>query len=384
MKYRIVLNTILIVCVFVLNPSTSINIPKPYVLANKDLPKLANSGRMNDEKGFTSAISEKLFFVFDGFRGIITNYLKAEKLKSIRKIEGEEALTFGEFKFLEQSKEDIGKIFRLAITIPFSPEFFFYSYLVMPIMSFPSNPWAWSAMPSSFDNEETYQKRQKIINKRRIQALVRSLVTLKDDTLDNIAEKTRDIREGQLAVICKSLKRNKVSIAAAMDEVKDWIEYESKSPKSFEKLSIRADTVPGAVIKDCCRAIGAEGVPNIPLIRRFNIAELSKYIEKIKNSDDFIRKIGTKSLSEEELQKACDERCISTHSKSKKALCSDIDQWLSIIYKPSNQQVIKDGNSKLYFAANPYNKRFALMTLYVAKELKSSDFGSMYNDLFSK
>ena len=36
--------------------------------------------------------------------------------------------------------------------------------------------------------------------------------------------------------------------------------------------------VPGAVIKECCRSVGVDGVPNIPIIRRLNIGEIKGYL----------------------------------------------------------------------------------------------------------
>ena len=41
--------------------------------------------------------------------------------------------------------------------------------------------------------------------------------------------------------------------------------------------------VPGSIVKGCCRSIGVEGLPNIPLINKMNIGEVAKYVDKVRN-----------------------------------------------------------------------------------------------------
>lgn len=85
--------------------------------------------------------------ILNGIKSIPKNFLEAERLKKIRKSRGNGALTFSEYGFIEKANEDMSKIFRMIITIPFSPEFFFYSYIVFPAMA-SNNPFAWSSMSS--------------------------------------------------------------------------------------------------------------------------------------------------------------------------------------------------------------------------------------------
>jgi hypothetical protein len=59
---------------------------------------------------------------------------------------------FHSFTKLKQINEDFMKLFRLAITYPISPEFFFYSYIIGPCLNSRAN--AWSSWPSTFDSKE--------------------------------------------------------------------------------------------------------------------------------------------------------------------------------------------------------------------------------------
>jgi hypothetical protein len=123
---------------------------------------------------------------------LVSNFKKAEKLKKLRKNKGDEALSFSDFRFLEKAKEDWSKSFKLMITIPFSPEFFFYSYIVFPMMS-TDNPWAWKAMPSSFDDPADKVRRHNALRKRRVQAVVVAIQTLQNDLQDDLPkEKVRE------------------------------------------------------------------------------------------------------------------------------------------------------------------------------------------------
>ena len=85
--------------------------------------------------------------IINGVKSIPKNFLEADRLKKLRKAGGNEALTFTEYRFIEKASEDLSKIFRMIVTIPFSPEFFFYSYIVFPAMA-TNNPFAWSSMSS--------------------------------------------------------------------------------------------------------------------------------------------------------------------------------------------------------------------------------------------
>jgi hypothetical protein len=52
-------------------------------------------------------------------------------------------------------------------------------------MMTPTNPWAWKALPSGFDDADDIIKRDAIIAKRRLQALVNSISALKGETVED-------------------------------------------------------------------------------------------------------------------------------------------------------------------------------------------------------
>ena len=56
-----------------------------------------------------------------------------------------------------------------------------------------NNPWAWRTLPSSFDDETYADMRFKAVSKRRIQAVINSLLTIKKDTIDDIPQSVREV-----------------------------------------------------------------------------------------------------------------------------------------------------------------------------------------------
>jgi hypothetical protein len=104
----------------------------------------------------TAQLQKTVSRMMNGLKSIPKNFLEAERLKKLRKSKGMSALTFSEYGFIVKANDDLSKIFRMIITIPFSPEFFFYSYIVFPAMA-PNNPFAWASM-SSGESLITYRK----------------------------------------------------------------------------------------------------------------------------------------------------------------------------------------------------------------------------------
>ena len=49
----------------------------------------------------------------------------------------------------------------------------------------------------------------------------------------------------------------------------------------FQSLSYLFQNVPGSIVKGCCRSVGIEGLPNIPVINKMNIGEIAKYVDKV-------------------------------------------------------------------------------------------------------
>ena len=98
----------------------------------------------NKNKNFVKGVIEILTNTMNRFvvgtKDFIKQAAEVERLKKVKSKYGDEALTYTQFKLLEQSKDDFGKLFRIGITIPISPQIFFYSYLVFPMMAGQS-PW---------------------------------------------------------------------------------------------------------------------------------------------------------------------------------------------------------------------------------------------------
>lgn len=265
-------------------------------------PSLSSSSHRDDN--FLTHLQKNLRIVYRGSTTCLSDFMRANKIKQRSKKLGLPSISFTDYNFLERSKADISKCFRLLITIPLSPEFFFYSYMIFPILS-ANNPWAWRALPSSFDDVSDAIVREQAIVKRRVQTVVISLHTLKTDTLDDVGNsKLVSSRKKQLDIIGRALQQT--SLAKALDELSPWLLSEGNKAS---KLSV--GQVPGLIIKQCCRSVGLDGVPNLPVVRRLNIGELNGYLEKLRSSDTFLETKGLSGLSLDEIKMACFERCIS-------------------------------------------------------------------------
>jgi len=323
--------------------------------------------------GFYANVKKNVQIICRGSSAIFSDMKKAANIKKLKKLKGLPALSFTQYQFLQQTKGDITKCFRLLITIPLSPEFFFYSYIVFPLFS-SSNPWAWRSLPSGFDDPRDVAVRETAINKRRQQTVVFGLHALQAETIDDVG--TLELRREKINVlntIEKVLKTN--TLSSGLELIKPWLLSDVNSSK---KLGIKK--VPGSVVKQCCRSFGEEGVPNIPLIRRLNIGQVNTQINNIRESDNFLDLRGVKTLTNEEAKAACYERCISTEKKTAPQMRSDLTEWLDEVKKPvALPTSVSTGKGKATVMVTNYqNKRLAMMALHTVKGLKSSDFCAVY------
>jgi hypothetical protein len=263
------ISTIFIVAA-ILAPTSVIAGPfpsKPIISSSKTSLSLVKNNNQLDN--VVSHLKKTVNRVITGVKSIPDNYFEAERLKKIRKLKGNNALTYNEYKFIEKSSEDLSKLFRMVITIPFSPEFFFYSYIVFPAMA-STNPFAWTSMPSGFDADASdKKKRSDILTKRRAQTLVNSLVTLRGETVEVGNEEKNTRREEQLKIIQKALTRGSMR-----ESIKDCLPFlTTENDKKATSLKMKLLDVPGSIVKGCCRSVGIEGLPNIPLINKLNLGE---------------------------------------------------------------------------------------------------------------
>lgn len=265
----------------------------------------------------------------DGTTNFIQQTQEAEQIKKIKAKYGESALTYTQFKLLEQSKEDFGKMFRICVTIPISPQIFFYSYLVFPMLS-AASPWAWRQFPSTFDeNKKDKIQRYRTIKQRRVTTLFSVLNTLlKETSEEGSSEENQIMRKKQIEQLksCLYYNNNDGNVMKALSIIEEWLyssvdkniykKYvahqqlstttstttststtntntkqkptkkslfspSSNSANSDIKLNMKFDTFPVAVITDIVKALGMDGMPNVPLIKRLNANELSRYCDKV-------------------------------------------------------------------------------------------------------
>ena len=238
---------------------------------------MSSKGKVKFDESF-SYVTTSFRRLSKGFTSIVPNALELHRLRKRLKSDSS-SMSYSDYKRMERLADDVSKIFRLGITIPLSPELFFYSYIVSPLLS-PSNPFAWNALPSGFDLERDKRRRQEICIHRRFYALIQALQIARKDIIDDFNVESRMKKAKHLRRALEAL--NAPSHQVALEKLAPWIytqPSQTKVPKSLKIVGLG-----GAIIKGVCRSIGVEGVPNIPLIRRLNIADLNGYCNKVRRS----------------------------------------------------------------------------------------------------
>jgi hypothetical protein len=210
-----------------------------------------------------------------GVTSVVPNGLRVIEIRKAYKNDPT-SVSYFDWKKIGVFFEDLSKIVRLGVTIPISPELFVYSYVIAPMMA-PSNPFAWSTLPSTFDIPADRAKREEMCIQRRFYGLTNILQVLRRQMIDDINEETKEIKTQTLNTFVAAL--HATSTAKSLEAISDWLFTEKVSKR--EVRDIRLQYVPGAIVKDFCRAIGVEGVPNIPIIRRLNNGEINRYCQKV-------------------------------------------------------------------------------------------------------
>jgi len=172
-------------------------------------------------------VKASLIRVLAGLQSIPATFQKQQRLKNLRKQRGDAALSFADFKFLERAGDDVGKLLRAGLFCVVSPEYFFYTYLVIPVMS-GKNAWAWRTLPSGFDTEDDRDARERICVHRRQAALTSALSLFYSGCAEDSDDKTRSKRVEQLAVIQQALEAAATSkgMAAALEVLHPWLEQQ--------------------------------------------------------------------------------------------------------------------------------------------------------------
>ena len=88
-------------------------------------------------------------------------------------------------------------------------------------------------MIATFDDEEYIKARESIVKKRRVQAVLSSLVFLKSETIDDTPAKKREERIDQIEVLHNALNK-KNSLSKALNELSTFFE-EKDTPKQNKK-----------------------------------------------------------------------------------------------------------------------------------------------------
>eukprot|EP01041_Mallomonas_annulata_P007480 gene7480-15317_t len=234
--------------------------------------------RKESTKGPVSVVTDTIGRFRHGVLDMIQNVKDANRIRQKKNVDGLASLKHSEFLKLERTWDDMMKLGRMAISYPLSPEFFFYVYIVNPILS-SSSPWAWKALPSTFDTPENIIKCKDILKKRRVQAVISSIHLFKNTILEELNEERKEMNQNQLIIVEKAIQHIHSNIDKSLSELQPFY---TSTKKTDEKSTLQLNDFPPGIIKVMCNCFGIDGVPNIPLLRMINKGELSKHMEMVR------------------------------------------------------------------------------------------------------
>jgi len=337
-----------------------------------------------------SSLKKSVDRVKNGLFKFIPAMTKGNQLRLKRDKYGLSSLSFTEYQILERAWDDLFKLGRMVIAYPLSPEFFFYIYVISPILSGSASPWGWKSLPSTFETREDQVKAIDILQKRRFHSILSSLHLLKSEILESHNDDIKEKRENQLKAIHLALKKSELE-----DSLSELQKFYLSPKKQTDKTGLEFRDIPGSIVKAICNSFAIDGVPNIPLLRQVNKGELSKHLEKVRKSDAYLLANDINSLSRSELQEACFERCISTYKKDDKTLKNNLKQWIRLINNPvispvgaplpavptSKTSKNKASATTVQSNVNLQNYRLTMMCLHTAKACKTDEYTQMFRDL---
>ena len=287
--------------------------------------------------------------------------------REYRDIKKRSAVTYTEYKHVERANGDFGRIFQMAIAYPLSPFYFAYAYFLSPLLT--KTPWAWKGWPSVFDTEEDMFKRWDIQNARAIDMFAKGVHLVNSMS-------SPEIPSGQsLASVRDKIQEFLGARDAwdALDIVDDWVYVDTKPSKKNNPPKAKVGKVPSIVVRDCVRALGSEGVPNIPFLNQLNRNELANMIKKIKDSDDFLDATDLKRMTKREVEEACRERLIPVVKRSDSELRRDLNTWLDVTCTPQDSVVGKYSNEQ--------NRRLVMLGYFVSKDFKTNPKSELYRSI---
>jgi hypothetical protein len=105
----------------------------------------------------------------------------------------------------------------------------------------------------------------------------------------------REERASDLFLIRRALQEKRIENALKI--FSPW--FEAANKKAARRIPF--NKLPGAAVKEICSALGYDGVPNIPLVRRLNGAQVNSYMERLSKSDEFLAEKGLQHLDTSEV-----------------------------------------------------------------------------------
>ncbi len=316
----------------------------------------------------------------DGFSGLPKQFGTYIAMKRRIKDDGMESLSYSDFKFMERTGDDFLKCIRITLLGCLSPELVAYSYVIIPAIS-SQNPWAWNTLPSSFDRAKDKDTRDKAMIQRRQIASLHAMDKLMERQYADVYNNKEKVKHtSQISKIVKGLTSSDVSLESAMKELKPLFGKTKNTIQDIRRvnkgtMSLDIRQMPWPVVRDLCKSIGVDGVPNIFFLRRLNKGDLGRYFDNLRKSDRHIALIGVDALDDREIVDACFERGIGNNNKRKISdMRKDMNEWLSLVDQFSTQKMStsKPKPSKVIY--NEQNVRLALSALHTARNLRQSNF----------
>lgn len=222
-----------------------------------------------------------------------------------RRFKSELVLSYTERKLLEKAKSDLFSLLKLAFTWRISTELLVYSYALIPLLSY-QNPWSFKEFPSTFLDPVHKDKIARSFEQRKVQAVVKAFEGMQDDRVADGSDGNIEKRDEHLALVDNVLKQRS-SLEKAIEVLEPVLLVPKKHPKK-----LRAKNIPPIAVREAIRGLVDNGaLPNIPLIRRFNIGKLEGHLVQMEKEDKFIVNKGVNALDNDEVKLACSDRYTS-------------------------------------------------------------------------
>lgn len=320
-------------------------------------------------------------------KGLYQSETRSQLQKRLQQVQG--GITFQEYVFLQQGKEDRGKVMNLVFLMWGAPRFLPYALMFNPDMlpsPFKQQQQQDAASDSSSFMVETPAQR---IWRERSGIVLQTLADLERHAMSrtstsflaklNIFGKKKQQEQHQkLVQVYQETKQAltpptvRLTTDALVQKLAPLI-YRPASLPAFSRAEERLVQVPRCIVQGLGRALTGQAVPGLlaslwqPHFLHRN--KVVHHLRKVAEADEFLvhATIDLESISPRLLQEACRDRMLGGPDWTAAELRAGLQEWLRVAVREPSQVVASssssdDGTDQMHFNGNVM--RMALMAFY--------------------